>query len=220
VLGYVLGGVLLDRDLGHVVDLVVDVVADVLDHGGSVDGCVNGGGSVDKGGGGVDSSYCMDRGGMGDSDGSSWGLSSDHSGGSCESSVGSAVDTSEETGVAKDLGLGISGSLSVVSVAVVGIRVSISISSVAQSVVTKSISIMSIVSISFWFSISRSLAVVAVAVVGIRVSISISSVTQSMVTQSISISSIVSISICLSLWGAETAGNSQGEDNQEFHVEC
>ena len=48
VLGGVVGHVLLDRDLGHMLDLVVDLVADMLDHGGSVDH----GGGVDQGGGG------------------------------------------------------------------------------------------------------------------------------------------------------------------------
>ena len=37
MVGDVLGGVLLDLDLGDVVDLVVDVIADMLDHGGGVD---------------------------------------------------------------------------------------------------------------------------------------------------------------------------------------
>ena len=37
VLGGVVGHVLLDRDLGHVVDLVVDLVADMLDNRGGVD---------------------------------------------------------------------------------------------------------------------------------------------------------------------------------------
>merc|ERR550534_2012090 len=71
VLGGVVGHVLLDRDLGDVLDLVVDLVADMLDHGRGVDCCVDSGGSVDESGGSVDesggsvdSSYMMEGGGM------------------------------------------------------------------------------------------------------------------------------------------------------------
>ena len=78
VLGGVVGHVLLDRDLGHMLDLVVDLVADMLDHGGSVDSCVNGG-SVDQGGSSMDGGDSRDGGGMSDSDGSGWGLSSNNS---------------------------------------------------------------------------------------------------------------------------------------------
>ena len=66
--------------------------------------------------------------------------------------------------------------------------------------------------ISLWLGISGSLAIV-VAVTMIRVVTTISSVTQSMITQSIAIITIEGISLGLGLWGAETASDSQGEDN-------
>ena len=57
VLGHVVGDVLLDRDLGHVLDGVVNLVADMLDNGGGGDGDGSGvvssnGGSSDNLGGG------------------------------------------------------------------------------------------------------------------------------------------------------------------------
>merc|ERR1711936_1133954 len=134
----------------------------MLDHGCGVDCCGDSESSVDESGGSMDSNDSRGR----------W-----------ESSVDTSVDTSNETGVAKDLGLGVSGSLSIVVIWVT------TISSVTQSVVTQSV-------------------------------VTQSMVTQSMVTQSVTIGTIVGISISLGLWGAETAGNSKGEDNQEFHVEC
>ena len=97
----------------------------------------------------VDGGDSRDGGGMSDSDGSSWGLSSNNSMGSWEATV----DTSEETGVAKDLGLSISRSLAVVVAVVMGIWVSVSISSVAQSVVTQSITVVTIVGISLRLSL-------------------------------------------------------------------
>ena len=45
VVSDVLGGVLLDSDMGDLVDLVVDIVADMLDHGGGVDHRDGGGGN-------------------------------------------------------------------------------------------------------------------------------------------------------------------------------
>merc|ERR550519_1147993 len=116
--------------------------------------------------------------------------SSNDSMGSWESTVDTSVDTSNETGVATK-DLGLGVSG---SLAIVVAICSISISSVTQSMVTQSMVTQSVVTQSM--------------------------VTQSMVTQSVTIGTIVGISISLGLWGAETAGNSQGEDNQEFHVEC
>ena len=49
VLGHVVGDVLLDRDLGHVLDGVVNLVADMLDNGGGGDG--DGSGVVSSNGG-------------------------------------------------------------------------------------------------------------------------------------------------------------------------
>jgi len=214
VLGGVVGHVLLDGDLGHVLDLVVDLVTNVLDNRGGVDS--NSRGGVDQSRGGMDSNS---RGS--DSNCGSWGLSGNDSRGSSQTTVNTSEETSRvavTSRVAKDLGLSISRSLAVV-VAVVSVRVgTISIGSISQSVISKSITISSIVGIGISISISRSLAVV-VAVVSVGVgTISIGSISQSVVAKSITISSIVGIGISLSL--SHTANNCERENNQEFHVEC